>query len=238
MGKLKNNQSGFSAVEVVLVIVIVALIGTVGWLVYKNHHKTPVATVTTTSASKPATSTKTTTTTSTTSTTTNPYAGWGSYTPSDNVYTVNYPSTWATDPDCAAGKSCSSSAEVDTYLNPSTDPTGQTVLTSHVQTSSSAQGWFDNFENIPSSPYSCVYNTNSTSINGYQTYYAELYAVTDLSDKTCPTTPPATAFSAGDVSDNYVLVHNSQAVWLQTTLTSTTASVTTFNQIANSVKFN
>src|SRR5437764_2336320 len=39
VGKLKN-QSGFSAVEVVLVLVIVALVGVVGLMVYKNHNKT------------------------------------------------------------------------------------------------------------------------------------------------------------------------------------------------------
>lgn len=67
MKKLRNDNSGFSAVEVILVIVIVALIGAVGYMVYKNHHKpTTTASVTTTVAPKPtiptsATSTKTTT---------------------------------------------------------------------------------------------------------------------------------------------------------------------------------
>lgn len=69
MSKLQKNESGFSAVEVVLVLVIVALIGTVGWLVYKNHHKTTTAAITTTSATKPTTSTTTKTTTKTTTTT-------------------------------------------------------------------------------------------------------------------------------------------------------------------------
>src|ERR1035438_1728382 len=63
MKKLRNDNSGFSAVEVILVIAVVILIGVVGWLVYKDHHKTTTADTTTTSATKPATSTKTTTST-------------------------------------------------------------------------------------------------------------------------------------------------------------------------------
>jgi hypothetical protein len=43
---MNNNQKGFSVVEVVLIVVILALIGTVGWLVYKNHHKSSAASVT------------------------------------------------------------------------------------------------------------------------------------------------------------------------------------------------
>ncbi len=55
MGNLRNNEKGFSGVEVILVVVIVALIGVVGYMVYKNHHKTTPVTTTNTSSSKPAT---------------------------------------------------------------------------------------------------------------------------------------------------------------------------------------
>jgi len=61
MNKLKQNESGFSAVEVVLVLIIVVLLGVVGWFVYKNQKKTSPSTTTTTSTTTP-TSTKTTTT--------------------------------------------------------------------------------------------------------------------------------------------------------------------------------
>lgn len=67
MGKLQSNQKGFSAVEVIIVIVVVALIGTVGWLVYKNHHKTTptnIATTSSTKSSSTSSSTKPSTTTS------------------------------------------------------------------------------------------------------------------------------------------------------------------------------
>jgi len=68
VGELHKDETGFGAVEAILVVVIIALIGTAGWLVYRNHHKTTTAATTTmSSTSKPATSTraKTTTTTST-----------------------------------------------------------------------------------------------------------------------------------------------------------------------------
>jgi prepilin-type N-terminal cleavage/methylation domain-containing protein len=35
-----NNESGFSAVELILVIAVIALLAVVGWMVYKDHHKT------------------------------------------------------------------------------------------------------------------------------------------------------------------------------------------------------
>jgi Tfp pilus assembly protein PilE len=64
MNKINKNESGFSVVEVILVVVIVALIGSVGWLVYNNHHKTTTADLSTTSSTtKPATSTPERTTT-------------------------------------------------------------------------------------------------------------------------------------------------------------------------------
>lgn len=63
MGKVRNNQLGFSAVEVVLVLAIVGLIGVVGFLVYNNQHKTPSSTTST--ASTTPTQTKTSITDST-----------------------------------------------------------------------------------------------------------------------------------------------------------------------------
>jgi cytoskeletal protein RodZ len=40
MGKLKNDQNGFSAVEAVLIIVIAGMIGFVGWYVYRAMKNT------------------------------------------------------------------------------------------------------------------------------------------------------------------------------------------------------
>ena len=57
MNKFKNNESGFSAVEIVMVIVIVGLIGAVGYLVYKNQHKTTKTVVVTKAVKGPASKT-------------------------------------------------------------------------------------------------------------------------------------------------------------------------------------
>jgi len=89
VGKLQKNESGFSVAEIVLVGVVIALIVIVGWLVYKNHHKTTTASVTSASSTKPTTSTKTVTTTPT-----NPYAGWQSVCSSYGGLCLKYPSTW------------------------------------------------------------------------------------------------------------------------------------------------
>jgi len=56
MNKIHKNEKGFSAVEVVMVIVIIALIGVVGWMVYKNQHKTPVKVSIAKTTSSPSTS--------------------------------------------------------------------------------------------------------------------------------------------------------------------------------------
>jgi hypothetical protein len=83
---LKNNERGFGAVEAILIVVIVVLIGTVGYLVYKDKHKTPAKVVTVTKT--------VTVTPRSTSSATNPYAGWTSYTSKTAGYTVQYPLSW------------------------------------------------------------------------------------------------------------------------------------------------
>jgi len=65
MNKLKQNESGFSAVEVILVLVIIVLLGVVGWFVYKNQKKTTTPSTTNTSTTKPTSTTATPTSTST-----------------------------------------------------------------------------------------------------------------------------------------------------------------------------
>jgi len=59
VGKLRSNQTGFSAVEVVLVLVIVALIGVVGFMVYNNHKNKTRPAAATTSTTKATTTTPT-----------------------------------------------------------------------------------------------------------------------------------------------------------------------------------
>jgi len=73
MSKLKSNEKGFSAVELVLVVVIVALIGVVGWLVYKNHkdNEAKAAPVSAVSTTKTATTSKSSSSDKTSTTSTN-----------------------------------------------------------------------------------------------------------------------------------------------------------------------
>jgi hypothetical protein len=94
MDKLRNSQSGFGVVEVVLIVVIIALIGLAGWFVYRDHHKTTVANTTISSSSKPATSTSTKTATTTPTQSANPYAGWDTATLQYEKITYQYPSNW------------------------------------------------------------------------------------------------------------------------------------------------
>lgn len=104
MGKLRNNQKGFTAVEVLLVILILVVVGAVGYMVYHNDHKTKTVSTTNTSSNKPTTSTKSST--STTTATTDPTANWTPYTNSSGGYSLKYPTTWST---AANASSCSSS---------------------------------------------------------------------------------------------------------------------------------
>jgi len=87
MAQTHKNQDGFSAVETVLVIIVVVLIGVAGWLVYKNNHK----------KTENKTATNTTQTTTDTNKKTDPYAGWKTYTASEEKATFKYPSDWTVD---------------------------------------------------------------------------------------------------------------------------------------------
>ncbi len=84
---LKNNEKGFGTVEAILIVIILVLIGAVGYLVYKNHHKTPpkVVTITKTVTNTPKTNS---------TTATNPYTGWKSYTLPVEKLSFMYPSSW------------------------------------------------------------------------------------------------------------------------------------------------
>ena len=150
MHKINKNESGFSAVEVILVIVIVALIGVVGWLVYKDHlktssvsttntssNKTTTTNLATTSSSKPATSTKTTITQ-----TTNLYTWWQSMCSSYGGLCLKYPSIW----------------KLSTTTNPSPNQSGDYyVITSPNSTNTAEYPPEDSVE----------YQTNTEYTNGW-----------------------------------------------------------------------
>lgn len=87
MRKLRNNQSGFGAVEGILIVAVVVLLGVVGYMVYKNHSKVTNNAVTTTSNRV-----NTPTPAKATTPAPDPYAGWQSYT--GHSFTVKYPPQW------------------------------------------------------------------------------------------------------------------------------------------------
>lgn len=133
MGKIKNNNDGFSAVEVVLVLVIVGLIGVVGWIVYKSHHKATTSSVTTTSSTKPAATQKATTAP------VDPYAGWQNY--SDSHMSFKYPTSWQTgagaDKYAAISVSTTSPGFASTAFTTADNPGSPVTLSLQLSTNSS-----------------------------------------------------------------------------------------------------
>jgi len=95
MKKIKQNELGFGAVEVILVIVIVVLIGAVGWMVFKNHIKTttPLQSKTTNCSTEPELTAECAAKNSPVQAQ-DPYAGWETYTSSTEKASFKYPSTW------------------------------------------------------------------------------------------------------------------------------------------------
>lgn len=85
MNKIKNNQSGFSAVELLLILLVIAILGGVGWLFYKHYKKAPATT--TTSTTKPAESTPA-------SATVDPTASWTAFSSKTGKFSMKYPSSW------------------------------------------------------------------------------------------------------------------------------------------------
>jgi hypothetical protein len=54
MNKLKNNESGFSLIELTLLLIITLVIVAIGWLVYENKHKTIIAPIQSPSKNNPS----------------------------------------------------------------------------------------------------------------------------------------------------------------------------------------
>lgn len=87
MNKIYKNENGFSAVELVIVIVILVLVAIVGFLVYKNQHKSSLTNLSTSSA-------KTSTSSFKNSTQANPYTGWSLYKTQYQKLIFKYPTGW------------------------------------------------------------------------------------------------------------------------------------------------
>jgi Tfp pilus assembly protein PilE len=83
--KSPNNQSGFSALDIVLGIVLVAAIAAAGYFSYQNMHKSAKSPTASVSLLVHATPTPSQ----------DPTAGWKTYTSAFEQASFKYPSTWA-----------------------------------------------------------------------------------------------------------------------------------------------
>lgn len=89
----KRSQSGFSAIEALLIILVVAAMAVIGFVVYQHHRP---------NSAKNSAATNLTHTTSPTQSTvaqsapTDPYEGWKLYTSSEEKASFKYPSNWTT----------------------------------------------------------------------------------------------------------------------------------------------
>lgn len=90
---MKKYQSGFSAVEVVMMVVIIVLLGAVGWLFWDKI------------MNKPASETVTTSATSTKSSSPSPTVSTKTYTAKGINVAFDYPSTWTVTPDSNQSRS-------------------------------------------------------------------------------------------------------------------------------------
>lgn len=96
MIKLKYNRNGFGTIEGILILVIIAMIVGVGLYVYKalkNINNAYSSAIQSSQSTAQFAKTKASSTNST-AITTNPYAGWKSYTLTDEKLSFQYPPTW------------------------------------------------------------------------------------------------------------------------------------------------
>lgn len=198
MGKLKNNQEGFSAVEAALVLVIVVLIGVVGFMVYKNHSKTTTDSTAASSTTKPVTKTST----STASTIPNfpsSYNGWNDYCISSVGLCLKYPQGYNLE-NCTDGPSPSDCGVETKDIRSGSD--SFPVVSWSINPASSSQssscgqsGTYSIGAKIPyiSNLYITKFTvTNDPGFNGEATYYLlEGSGSNPPSTTNCPTSFPS-----------------------------------------------
>jgi hypothetical protein len=87
MQKVKNNQSGFGAVELVLVVIVLVMLSAGGWFIYQKL-------ATRSSTSPTSTTTTTTNNTNQTTTTTDPTTTWKRVDSIGGAYSIKVPDGW------------------------------------------------------------------------------------------------------------------------------------------------
>src|SRR5260221_2473378 len=82
MQTVKNNQSGFGAIELALVVIVLVLLGATGWIVYQRQATPSSTSTTTTNTTKPPTIT------------TDPTANWKRVDSIGGAYSMKVPDGW------------------------------------------------------------------------------------------------------------------------------------------------
>ncbi len=91
---LRNDQSGFSAVEALLIVLIISVVGFGSYYVWHSHKKAPVSNTSTHTSTQTS---KTSSATTTPSPTSGPYAGWKTAALTYEKISYLYPSNWTVD---------------------------------------------------------------------------------------------------------------------------------------------
>lgn len=230
MNKIHKNNKGFSTVELVLAVVIVILIGAVGYLVYKNNHKTTTANVAVTTdkspAAIPSTTNKTPTPTLPTGTiSTTDITGTYSY--PGNIFTLLYPASWTEDAQTVPVATVQPGIQGTVVtISPPNTPEGETAgITAYKSTSLSNALSEDSVGQSAK-----IKDSKSLTINGYNALYEQ---VVTNSTKT---------------TDSYAVTNNSYTIVFDFVLNGggdpsasssfdATSLLPEFNAIVSSIKF-
>lgn len=231
---MKKQQSGFSAVEVVIAIVIVGLVGVAGWLVYEDHHKTTTPVVLT--KQKTTSSTKATPAVDNTKTTSTQLPTGaisktgitGSYTYPNQYFSIAYPSEWVpaevSIPPTASQPGILSTIVTITSPNAAQAETASITVYKAITLSNALSYAFqgngtsvENSQSLTINGYSAMYQQNV--ISGSGSYTDDSYAVTNNH---------YTVVFSFRVSQTY----NGEVVFNATNL------LPDFNAIVTSIKFN
>lgn len=124
------KQSGFSAVEALLIVLVIAALATCGFVVHQRLKSTNTKS---TAATSPSQSTGKQKSTTDTQPAQNVYAGWKTYTSSADNFSIKYPPTWALD--SKNGSAGTVTADYATLTSPS-----KTVLHMYADTGGKG-GW-------------------------------------------------------------------------------------------------
>src|SRR5579862_4958986 len=93
MNKITKNQTGFGVTGMMFIVVII-LLGVMGYLVYRNHHKTTTNSNTGTTSSTSIAKQTAPATAKTLPVASDPYTGWKTGTLQFEQITYKYPASW------------------------------------------------------------------------------------------------------------------------------------------------